>query len=71
VKGKIPDDRRLSYLGMAEIKGKLKDSAFVRNPYNKNVSSRKQPVVLLTEGRFENREFGSGFLRVYPEAGLF
>ncbi|MBW7875023.1 MAG: tetratricopeptide repeat protein [Candidatus Cloacimonetes bacterium] len=71
VKGKIPDDRRLSYLGMAEIKGKLKDSAFVRNPYNKNVSSRKQPVVMLTEGRFENREFGSGFLRVYPEAGLF
>jgi hypothetical protein len=56
---------------MAEVKGKLKDSAFVRNPYNKNVSSRKQPVVLLTEGRFENREFGSGFLRVYPEAGLF
>lgn len=71
VKGVIPDDRRLSYLGSAEVMGKLKEPAYIRNPFNKNTSSRRQPVILLTEGKFQNRDFGSGFLRVFPEAGLF
>ncbi len=70
VNGKIPDDKRLSYLGRAEIKGKVKEPVFIRNPFNKNLSARKQPVIMLTEGRFENRNFGSGFLRVFPEAKL-
>jgi len=67
IDGKRPDDKRLSYLGTVEFEGKYKDWEFLKNPWNKEVSIRKQPVVYLTEGKFRNENFASGFLRVFPE----
>jgi tetratricopeptide (TPR) repeat protein len=66
VRGKIPSDRRLSYLSSAEFEGKFIDRQYIRNPFNSQTSSRKQPVVTLTDGRFRHDNFGSGFLRVFP-----
>jgi tetratricopeptide (TPR) repeat protein len=67
VRGKIPSDRRLSYLGTAEVDGKFKERRYLKNPFNSAVSVRKQPVLYLTSGKFENPRFGSGFVRIEPQ----
>ena len=67
VDGKRPDDTRLSYLSEAEIEGKYKNRKFIKNPWNGQVSIRRQPVVYLTEGKFSHSQFGPGVLRVFPD----
>lgn len=66
VRGTIPSDQRLSYLSTAEFEGKFIERQYIRNPFNRQSSSRKQPVISLTDGRFRHDKFGSGFLRVFP-----
>lgn len=67
IDGERPGDTRLSYLSEAEIEGKYKDWKFLKNPWNGQVSIRRQPVVYLTEGKFSHSQFGPGVLRVFPK----
>ena len=67
VYGKVPKDKRLSYLGTVEFEGKYKGDQYLKNPFNQHYSIRRQPVVYLTDGKFRNESYGPGFLRVLPK----
>lgn len=67
VEGPRPDDTRLSYLSHAEIEGKYKTYKYLKNPWNGQVSVRRQPVVYLSEGKFSHNQFAPGVLRVFPQ----
>ncbi|MCO4782275.1 MAG: tetratricopeptide repeat protein [Candidatus Cloacimonetes bacterium] len=67
IRGRLPADRRVGYLGTVAFEGKFKKSAYIKNPFNKNYSVRKQPYVEVTDSRFWNPDYGTGPFRVLPQ----
>lgn len=67
IRGRLPADRRVGYLGKVSFEGKFKKSKYVKNPFNKNYSVRKQPYIEVTDSRFWNPDYGTGPFRVLPQ----
>ncbi|PCJ19851.1 MAG: hypothetical protein COB02_06600 [Candidatus Cloacimonadota bacterium] len=67
IRGKKPADKRISYLAWVEFEGKFIKSKYIKNPFNRNYSVRKQPVIEVTDSRFFYKAYGAGSYRVFPE----